>query len=963
MTDNVKECQEKFINVLSSITPKTVITDDTYLEKIQSYLTFNEYNDFIKCAETIEWIERMVLAFESNDPPTQQNCNFTLKILSLICSNEWQFAAIKEKGLLEKICSGIEKHPQLQRPSVKLSHIQLLHSISQHSIGLHWLKQTKSWKLCINYYQQSNTVFIIKEASSFLFDILTKFTDLMKDENLCVEIVEEIMEPIINFSTEYGTDNIVDDEKLPSIMMPCINVCNHLLMMCIESNKRSRMAYLICQKYRYENKLWVVGDLVQTNVDFLTVLCRGHILANFARLSSMDIPSSDTQAADLKFDIHTIHFYNLMLMCLNRRIFKNVNMICELHHQLWYKLGDRAPKEIVLENHDLKYGDQVVMIQTLPIIYVIRSRYKANAEYINELCTKMFHMSCEHTIRVLYQYRDGLSNESFEFIADLAANSIQKILSLKKFLNRDRAILALQILIHVLKGYVDEPEYGVRDKKTCNTQLVMQAPNLLSALLIGLNEMIKYYNFTWKECIESTTIVTLLLVLLDNPNLSPRQTVESLKLIQTSIEHFLAPNLALLMDKMEGSGMEDLGPTIYKRLHDNSWEVRDSTLELVHSIVEISDEKFPPFQRHILESKVCHIVEIIARNDSEPYVRASALKVLASMIKIRAFWEHSLHQLDVKKYAVEVLGAESEGVVRREAVACITAVYRQHQIQPACLDLIFSVLTHCAVNDFYWQVRVNALGFWRTVICRQFSHQGMIDGTFPAVTFSKEHKKIITLNDKEIHLRLRKVLNELSLRGCLGILISCLQDSDLEVIKVAVAIVDRIMIYLNKYNFVEEYNKSKKPTTVSVDPVKPVIDSNYSEFENNLHETKGPVVRNNADFRKKTEVSISKENGECCPDDTIIDLIVQSDDILLLTNKCKMNLQVTCEISMGKIDENLFKKYATVSPDEFLDFVTKTNFDELIKEKSEWLKHSENFSTLLDDVLRSFGISMDLDCY
>lgn len=61
-------------------------------------------------------------------------------------------------------------------------------------------------------------------------------------------------------------------------------------------------------------------------------------------------------------------------------------------------------------------------------------------------------------------------------------------------------------------------------------------------------------------------------------------------MIQTSIEHFLAPNLALLMDKLEGSGMETLGPTIYKRLHDMSWEVRDSVLELLHAIVVISDE-------------------------------------------------------------------------------------------------------------------------------------------------------------------------------------------------------------------------------------------------------------------------------------------------------------------------------------------------------------------------------------
>lgn len=49
-----------------------------------------------------------------------------------------------------------------------------------------------------------------------------------------------------------------------------------------------------------------------------------------------------------------------------------------------------------------------------------------------------------------------------------------------------------------------------------------------------------------------------------------------------------------------------------------------------------------------MENKICETVEIIARNDSEAYVKASALKVLASMVKIERFWEHSLHQLDVK---------------------------------------------------------------------------------------------------------------------------------------------------------------------------------------------------------------------------------------------------------------------------------------------------------------------------
>lgn len=334
-----------------------------------------------------------------------------------------------------------------------------------------------------------------------------------------------------------------------------------------------------------------------------------------------------------------------------------------------------------------------------------------------------------------------------------------------------------------------------------------------------------------------------------------------------------------------------------------------------------------------------------------------------------------------------MLGAEGEGVVRREAVACIGAIYNHQEIPSHYLDLIFSVMAHCAVNDFYWEVKVNALNFWRTVISRQAGHQGMIGKSFPAVTFSKEHKKIITLNDKvrkslkvvertskcffkqEIQIRLLKVLNELSLRGCLGVLVGCLQDSDLEVIKKVISVVNALMDLLNKYNFIEEYNKSKKKSSGNSSPTKPVLDINFSQiFDHNLAATKDPVVRNNADGAKSrtTEVAINRsyENGEICPDEMVIDSIVQSDDLTLLTDNYKKNLNIKCEnMSLGLIDENLFKKFATVGPEEFLNCIANTDLEALVQNKTEWLLYSENFSTLLDDVLRSFGHEMDLDCY
>lgn len=70
--------------------------------------------------------------------------------------------------------------------------------------------------------------------------------------------------------------------------------------------------------------------------------------------------------------------------------------------------------------------------------------------------------------------------------------------------------------------------------------------------------------------------------------LRSQHAVQALQLIQLSIEHFLAPNLALLSDTLQGSGMEQLGPVIHKKLHDPAWEIRDSTLELLASISRLA---------------------------------------------------------------------------------------------------------------------------------------------------------------------------------------------------------------------------------------------------------------------------------------------------------------------------------------------------------------------------------------
>lgn len=61
----------------------------------------------------------------------------------------------------------------------------------------------------------------------------------------------------------------------------------------------------------------------------------------------------------------------------------------------------------------------------------------------------------------------------------------------------------------------------------------------------------------------------------------------------------------------------------------------------------LSISEFPAFQEYILDSGICPVIWSMAKNDLEPYVRASALKCLNQMTQINKIWENCLNQYDM----------------------------------------------------------------------------------------------------------------------------------------------------------------------------------------------------------------------------------------------------------------------------------------------------------------------------
>lgn len=64
--------------------------------------------------------------------------------------------------------------------------------------------------------------------------------------------------------------------------------------------------------------------------------------------------------------------------------------------------------------------------------------------------------------------------------------------------------------------------------------------------------------------------------------------ITSLNVIAVTVKKCLPPNLSLLLETKPGSSVHGLGELIYMKMHDINWEVRDSALELLLVVTEIS---------------------------------------------------------------------------------------------------------------------------------------------------------------------------------------------------------------------------------------------------------------------------------------------------------------------------------------------------------------------------------------
>lgn len=399
-----------------------------------------------------------------------------------------------------------------------------------------------------------------------------------------------------------------------------------------------------------------------------------------------------------------------------------------------------------------------------------------------------------------------------------------------------------------------------------------------------------------------------------------------------------------MIGNLNGSGLEHLGSILHKRMHDPDWEVRDSILELIILIITLSYTKFPILQTELMKQNISSTILSMTKNDIECYVRATALKALRETFRVTKIWMNLTSSTDLLEYMTVLMANEQEAIVRREAVVTLIAVYmHQKNTNKILLDKVLPTMIYCAAIDLHWEVRLNALKFWNTLLEQCFVKQGMTEGVFPRQVFSSELRKIVTLTPKEIDLRIGRALEEFASKGGLGVLLANLEETaDLEVIRTTLVIIKELESKLKTYNY----------NPIATNKNKPIDDQEVSKMDINIESQNINGIPSN-------------EAEKLIISDEILDSVVDANDINLLTSAHENALNAM-QVDQ-KYDEKICEPFFHITSEIFLQNIHQKDLESLLNSKVTWNEYtSDSFESLLDDVLYSFGAISDIngmDCY
>ncbi|XP_008197114.1 uncharacterized protein LOC100141760 isoform X7 [Tribolium castaneum] len=869
------------------------------------------------------WLIQAVTTWEAAQvTPDPTIAWFTLNLATLLSKNEDKFNSLNNHNFFIKLVNIVKARQPDAPPRVKSAYIKLLSTFLEHKPGIEWITACTFWEDIFKLSLSDQSEQIVTESCGFMAKILAKTIDY--DENFCSSVINRIMAPL--------TETIYKSLKYPAtttqFVTPTLKLMGNILGEILDGGGHVRIASLFLKNFHLEDRI----------SDFVIMSKTEGLVLHLSKIMFI------MQYFELYFSVHEkkLSYEGIIaaidsikknyLMTISKGSYDEMIEFLCFGSLFWKVIAVKiCPDETaILMDHSLHSLCMILM----PVSHLLLRSYVPLPElidrYENDDCRNLFYskfykkMDTEF-FRIYYLWRDYLMTSPE--INHLTIKSLTFVRKARNFVTRDGVLLISNTLMYY---FIDITRAIKESPEKLSVDLHADFfPKLLELLVVFIEE----FRMSWKDNFDDASLMAStfdFLMLTRWPN---AVIVQALKLLNVAVRESMSPNMALLVDETANSTLDLLGPLVSVKLLD-VYDVRMAALEVAHTMAQMAGRKFPSLQKVLMDSELPTLVVKMSTCDSESFVRATAIKCLQEMIQVEEIWNNALKSEDLPQKMRDVLLNETEGIVRVEAATFMCVAYENQQFPKDTLDRVYETMIYASTTDLHWEVKVRALDFWDKVIKNHLQNQGMIDGSFPNVTFSKEHRKIVTLTDSEIRKRLLKVLSQLSSIGCLGVLMSAIKDDcDMEVSKTAAKITQRLVELFKKYNVRSDGSTPTSPLPTENGMSTASVSSGISVDE-----------------------SMDSPSNHHELNEDIIDQIVNSKDVCLLRN-------VYAPSEYSSVSNYDIQVRRVVTPNEFLQF-TQQDLNTIISEKKNWLNGIEDLGSLLDDMLKTYEDDVNnMDCY
>lgn len=463
-----------------------------------------------------EWLLKACAYWEKRSiQPSPCTSTFVLHLISLLSKDEKRFAYFKTYNLYNTMCLILKVKAPETSPSIKLAYLKMLMTFLEHRSGLDWLISTDSWRDGLRYSLEGQTIYLVREAKQFVYNLLQRSIDYNKI--FCDVVIKRIIQKLNDFQCQNGTGfPEVREESLLKHTSFVLKSILHVLEKHIETkNVDYRIPTIFISNYQLEQCIWKVSAATQIP-DIVLDCDKILICIYFLQLFMLKI--DPIPLTELK------KMGNAITKVINHRMTEKQHIIflklCHYTDYMWTFIISNIT-EPPSDSGLLKLENQLLPLQILPIVIVAFKHCSFvvkdmdNDDVRDIFITKLFKTMNEQTTRLTYQWKNIVMAE--EEIFSLAQQGLMLIMNYRKYYTKTRAIIIFQSCIYSFKDII----CSLKDGRT-NADIFLQNSNYLISLINCLSTFINEHEITWTESVETMCVLNATLDFLSLSGWSPR---------------------------------------------------------------------------------------------------------------------------------------------------------------------------------------------------------------------------------------------------------------------------------------------------------------------------------------------------------------------------------------------------------------------------------------------------------